>query len=153
MTRVTFTPITPSGPREPEGGTKPPVPADNAPPATESPSQPNASETTDDQFAQPSEDLPPLRRSTRMRRPVDRLVFLAELTPSQHVDGEILSFQATCPSDTHAAPDPILAMAASTNPDIMYLHEAMREPDRKQFLRAMVKEVQAQMVNNNFTVI
>ena len=153
-TRVTFAPTAPSGPREPEGGVpEPPMPADNAPPATESPSQPNASETTDDQFAQPSEDLPPLRRSTRMRRPVDRLVFLAELAASHHVGGEILSFQATCPSDTHAAPDPILAMAASTNPDIMYLHEAMREPDRKQFLRAMVKEVQAQMVNNNFTVI
>ena len=32
--------------------------------------------------------------------------------------------------------------AASMNPDIMYLHEAMKAPDRDQFKRAMDKELQ-----------
>ena len=36
--------------------------------------------------------------------------------------------------------DPI-AFAASSDPDTMYLHEAMRQPDREQFIEAMVKEV------------
>jgi len=32
----------------------------------------------------------------------------------------------------------------------MYLHEAMRQSDRKQFLEAMQKEVEDQMRNGNF---
>ena len=44
-------------------------------------------------------------------------------------------------------------MAASNNLDIMYLHETMHEPDQREFLRAMVKEVKAQMENGNFTII
>jgi hypothetical protein len=36
--------------------------------------------------------------------------------------------------------DPI-AFAASSDPDTMYMHEALREPDRAQFLEAMQKEI------------
>ena len=36
--------------------------------------------------------------------------------------------------------DPI-AFAASSDPDIMYLHEAMRQPDKKEFVQAMIDEV------------
>ncbi|KAI2496817.1 hypothetical protein MHU86_17696 [Fragilaria crotonensis] len=36
--------------------------------------------------------------------------------------------------------DPI-AFAASSDPDIMYLHEALKQPDRKHFIQAMVDEV------------
>ena len=32
-----------------------------------------------------------------------------------------------------------VAYAVSTNPDIMYLHEAMKAPDRDQFKKAMDK--------------
>jgi hypothetical protein len=35
----------------------------------------------------------------------------------------------------------------------MYLHEAMKEPDKADFLRAMIKEVQNQMGNGNFSII
>jgi histone deacetylase 1/2 len=38
--------------------------------------------------------------------------------------------------------DPI-AFAATTNPDTMYLHEALRAPDRNEFIEAMKKEVKA----------
>jgi hypothetical protein len=41
-----------------------------------------------------------------------------------------------------AMTDPI-AFAASTNPDTMYLHEALRAPDRADFIRAMQEEVKA----------
>jgi hypothetical protein len=34
-----------------------------------------------------------------------------------------------------------IAFAASSDPDIMYLHEALKQPDRKQFVQAMVDEV------------
>jgi histone deacetylase 1/2 len=36
--------------------------------------------------------------------------------------------------------DPI-AFAASSNPDTMYLHEALQAPDRKQFIEAMQREI------------
>ena len=34
-----------------------------------------------------------------------------------------------------------IAFAASTDPDIMYLHEALKQPDRAQFIQAIEKEV------------
>ena len=42
---------------------------------------------------------------------------------------------------------PMLAYAASADPDTMYYHEAMREPDRQEFIKAMVKEVQSHTEN------
>jgi hypothetical protein len=41
-----------------------------------------------------------------------------------------------------AMEDPI-AFAASSSPNTMYLHEALKAPDREQFIKAMVGEVQA----------
>jgi hypothetical protein len=35
----------------------------------------------------------------------------------------------------------------------MYMHEAMREPDRQEFIKAMQKEVLDQMNNGNFSLI
>jgi hypothetical protein len=37
--------------------------------------------------------------------------------------------------------DPLEAYAASVDPDVMYLHEAMKQPDRKQFKDAMTNEI------------
>ena len=39
---------------------------------------------------------------------------------------------------------------ATCNPDTMYLHEALREPDRAQFLTAMQKEMGNQIANGNY---
>jgi hypothetical protein len=36
--------------------------------------------------------------------------------------------------------DPI-AFAASSNPDTMYLHQALRAPDRNEFIKAMQREI------------
>ena len=49
--------------------------------------------------------------------------------------------------------DDIIAYAASKDPDTMYLHEAMRQPDRPQFIEAMQKEVAGQMANGNFALV
>ena len=43
--------------------------------------------------------------------------------------------------------------AASADPDVMYLHEALRAPDREQFLEAMRKEIADQEKNNNWRVV
>ena len=97
------------------------------------------------------------RRSTRQRKTVQRLIeaMQAELQ-DQPLPGELFSFSAVFPEE-HANclldADPLLAFAASNDPDVMYLHEAMRQPDRKQFLEAMQREVEGQTKNGNWSII
>ena len=50
-------------------------------------------------------------------------------------------------------PEDILAMTASTNPDTMYYHEAMREPDAEQFRATMRKEIDDQLNNRVLQLI
>ena len=46
-----------------------------------------------------------------------------------------------------------IAFVASTNPDIMYLDEAMRQPDKVQFQQAMIKEVETHTENGHWKII
>jgi len=48
---------------------------------------------------------------------------------------------------------PLFAFSAKADPDTMYLHEAMRQPDRKEFIQAMDKELKDQLEHGNFTVV
>lgn len=49
--------------------------------------------------------------------------------------------------------NPLLALAASADPDTMYYHEAMKEPDKQEFIKAMVREVEGQQANGNWTIV
>jgi len=105
----------------------------------------------DQSQATPQEE-PPLRRSTRIRKPVDRLTYAWYSEIISDIPGEIMCLSAMYP-DEGITEDPLLALAASSDPDIMYYHQAMREPDKKQFIKAMVQEVEGQIKNNNFSII
>ena len=48
--------------------------------------------------------------------------------------------------------DPI-AFAASSDPDIMYLHEAMKQPDRKQFVQVMIDEVTTHTTRGHWKIL
>ena len=48
--------------------------------------------------------------------------------------------------------DPI-AFAASSDPDIMYLHEAMKQPDKREFVQAMVDEVTTHTERGHWKII
>jgi hypothetical protein len=48
---------------------------------------------------------------------------------------------------------PMMAFAASADPDTMYYHEAMREPDRDEFKTAMEKEVQSHTENGVWEIV
>jgi hypothetical protein len=49
---------------------------------------------------------------------------------------------------------PLIAFTAtSADPDTMYLYEAMKEPDKEQFLEAMEKEVSAHTEAGNFIIV
>jgi hypothetical protein len=103
----------------------------------------------------------PVTRSGRAPKPVQRLIEAMETEISTatkaDVEGEILSFQALCPHDVDATQEgknhPLTAFKATADPDTMYMHEAMKEPDRQEFIKAMQKEVLDQMNNGNFSLI
>jgi hypothetical protein len=47
----------------------------------------------------------------------------------------------------------MLAYAASADPDTMYYHEAMREPDSAEFIKAMKKEVKSHTENEVWELV
>jgi hypothetical protein len=49
--------------------------------------------------------------------------------------------------------NPLLAYKASTDPDMMYLHEAMHKLDSAEFLNTMQEEVEAHMQNRNYSMM
>jgi hypothetical protein len=54
---------------------------------------------------------------------------------------------------TESKPFDAVSYAASSDPDVMYYHEAMKAPDRADFVRAMEKEMQAHTENRNWQVV
>ena len=58
-----------------------------------------------------------------------------------------------CGRDPHED-NPLLAMkAADSDPDTMYHHKAMREPDKENFKEAMQQEWDGQVGNGNFSLV
>ena len=92
-----------------------------------------------------------------MVKPVPRLIdlMMSELgsirKTHRDIEGEVLSFAALTSESTEEC-NPLLAYKA-VNPDILRLHEAMKEHDKREFKTAMEKEVNDQIANGNFTVI
>ena len=99
-----------------------------------------------------------IRRSTRSHRPTTRLL---ESIAQENI---ALAFQLdeTMQEEIalqEAMADPIAfandwceptALAASSDPDNLYMHEAMRQPDKKEFIKAMKKEVSAHEDNKHW---
>ena len=82
-----------------------------------------------------------ITRSGRTSKPPMRLTYDAQaclLTPDDHEDQESWSEQH------------LLAYKASTDPDTMYYHQAMKEPDKEQFLTAINKECEAHYKEGNY---
>jgi hypothetical protein len=69
---------------------------------------------------------------------------------SGEIEGEMVCLLATHPDEDK---NPLLACKASVDPDTMHVHEAMKEPNRKEFIKAMQKEVSSQSNDKNFSVI
>ena len=78
-----------------------------------------------------------------------------EIERNAETKGEIFAYETMYPRGSGSACQqrPLLAYKASTDPDTMYMHEAMREPDKVEFLKAMEKEVEDQMKNGNYSIV
>ena len=100
-----------------------------------------------------------VRKSRRRTTPTQRLIasYMATMsiaTSASGVEGEIFSVGAMFPHTLGEHPlKEMQACAATSDPDTMYLHQAMKEPDKEQFLGAMNKEVNGQVKNKNFSIV
>jgi hypothetical protein len=93
---------------------------------------------------------------TEIRPPVERLIeaMLAEvkILTKEGIEGEIFCLEAMFPI-REVVEHPLTVFKATSDPDTMYLHQAMKEPDSKEFVAAMEKEVKDQSENGNFTIV
>jgi hypothetical protein len=100
-----------------------------------------------------------ISQSGRISRPAKRLiqVMMAEIKlntqGSEQVEGKIFSLQTMFPEVGITDKDPLLAYKATSDRDTIYLHEAMKEPDKADFIKAVQKEVQDQMDNGNYSIL
>jgi hypothetical protein len=83
-------------------------------------------------------------RSGRLIRPVTRLIEVMDATLTAGDENDF---------DTNAEHPLLFAFSASADPDTMYLHEAMRQPGRLQFIEAMRKEVSDHTKNKNWSIV
>ena len=96
-----------------------------------------------------------IRRSNRSRRHVQRLIeammVITSPSPSfpHDVPNEILSLSTLFSYEDH---DVLMAYGATNDPDTLYYHEAMAAPDRKEFIKSMIVELQGQMDMGVFTL-
>ena len=89
-----------------------------------------------------------------MKRLIEEMTAETSANIIDPIEGELMCYQSLYPRDDFNAPDgPLLAFKTTADPDTMYLHEALRQPDRKEFIKAMEKEARDQMENGNYTII
>ncbi len=102
------------------------------------------------------------RRSGRTRKPVERLIEVMEAEiydntkSAEGIEGELFCYEALFgqTAQEYQNSDPLhVYKAAHTDPDTMYMHEAMKQDDAKEFKKAMQKEVDDQLQNGNFSII
>ena len=100
--------------------------------------------------AEPS-GTPDVSRYGRVRRPTQRMIESREQSnvafqayyEAMHQEDYLLQDQMQNP----------IAFMASTNQDTMYFHQAMKAPDRDQFKKAVVKEINDHIENHNWELI
>ena len=77
---------------------------------------------------------------------------LAE-SPKNSDINEIFCMEASLPTKCDEESEPLVAYKAVADPDVMYLHQAMKERDKNKFIEAMNKEVKDQTENGNFIIV
>ena len=92
------------------------------------------------------------RRSSRTPRPTQRYQdYMMTLQEDNDVIGEVAI--TAMPTTTTPSITVKTAQANSNKPDVMYWHQAMREPDREQFIIAAQKEVNDHTANGLWEVV
>ena len=66
---------------------------------------------------------------------------------------DFVAYEALAGSIDNDEPNMLMAYKATTDPDTMYYHEAMRAPDKKEFQQAMQKEVDGHSNNGHWKLV
>lgn len=119
-------------------------------------------ETEERDLSQPPNQVPQPEPvvTTRSGRTVSKTkryieAMLAEMkyqTRNSSVEGEIFCYETLYP-DHETFEDPLMAYKATSDPDTMYMHQALKQHDRAEFVKAMQKEVEDQLQNGNFEIV
>jgi hypothetical protein len=99
--------------------------------------------TTKELLTAPQSDTTLTTRSGRKIKPTKRLIEVFDAVLTDNDDDEQVN-------DTNPL---LFAFAASADPDTMYLREALKQPDRDQFLKAMQKEINDHTENGHWRIV
>ena len=119
---------------------------DGPPPLSDAhrPNQPNASRPTDPRAGTSARPGPRCRLQRLVQQAtqaVAALLAVSSRAPSDEVPGKLLHNNALH-FEPQAPLHPLHAFKATTDPDTMYHHQAMRQADSAEFCKAMIKEVE-----------
>ena len=90
---------------------------------------------------------------------INQMMYENKARTKNVIQGEILCYAALYPTGTEGkqyvlpSMHPLMAYKATSDPDSMNLHQAMKKTDQANFLTAMLQEVTDQVKNENFTVV
>jgi hypothetical protein len=99
------------------------------------------------------------RRSGRWKSSVMRLIEVMAvqiLAATAHdVPGEIYCCSAACQAEINSVwdQDPLYGYKTHSDPDTMYMHQAMRQPDKEHFVEAMKEEITSQVEGGVYSII
>jgi Reverse transcriptase (RNA-dependent DNA polymerase) len=93
------------------------------------------------------------RKTKRDSRLIKTMVTKRRTISTLTVEDELAYNEATSLHSSLDYDDPLLAYKAVSDPAILYFHEAMKEKDSQLLLDIMMREVEDQYNNGNFTVI
>jgi hypothetical protein len=85
--------------------------------------------------------------------PIGATILTNTTTVDNYNDSNMVPFEVMASFLDYENVDDTIAYAARKDPDVMYLHEAMRQPDKAQFVQAMQKEMEGQLANGNFALV
>jgi hypothetical protein len=89
------------------------------------------------------EPVLPTRKCQPVKCLIEAMMAEVKTLTAKGIEGKIFCLEAMFPVQM-TDENPLTVYEATSEPDTMYLHQAMREHDRKQIVTAMLKEVQNQ---------
>eukprot|EP00957_Ditylum_brightwellii_P164718 12541226-Ditylum_brightwellii.AAC.1 len=101
-------------------------------------------------------ELPPLCRSAQIRASSYRMTEKGMQSLAQEdpvFTAEYYEQQMISEYQTEVDMDDLIAFAAKMDPDTMYYHQAIREPDSAEFIQAMVTEINGHIEGKHWELV
>jgi hypothetical protein len=108
--------------------------------------------STESKMRQPKVHTRSGRASRLTARWIKAMITQALGTTGNQVEWELLCNKAMF-SDAETERDVLYTFKTTADPDTMYLHQAVKAPDKEQFNEAMFKDVKDQTENKNFSIV